>query len=391
MATWSNGLLHEDYVGQEVHLAWSTDGLHWSEPQVVVHTPLESKIVRNNAGVCSANGLLYCYVGVAKDYGRDITPPGMYSYDKQKIPLDVYVTSDLKNWEHHPGICDNILLVEGPRPSPDGTFMCCGFDMTNMQAVVLAWDDSTRLAMPPRVIRIPPSPEGLLPEEGTWYQTDDGRIWMYQRDFTGSCRLGLTWSDDRGDTWSDLLPTNFPNSLSRAFVGRLPDGRYYIVGNNYDILLNRKHMLIALSDDGYVFNKQYKLIGGNTTRRVNGRHKEDGYHYPNCYAEDDKLFIIYSVNKEDIGLGLSIPASCDIPLLTQSGRIHTLPPVMPRRIVPTTVIFLGILVYALFLGAKNRFRRQFRNQGYSSPNGQIVEGGYPKGGALRHRPLRWAN
>ncbi len=127
---------------------------------------------------------------------------------------------------------------------------------------------------------------------------------MYQRDFTGSCRLGLTWSDDRGDTWSDLLPTNFPNSLSRAFVGRLPDGRYYIVGNNYDILLNRKHMLIALSDDGYVFNKQYKLIGGNTTRRVNGRHKEDGYHYPNCYAEDDKLFVIYSVNKEDIEVGI---------------------------------------------------------------------------------------
>ena len=44
----------------------------------------------------------------------------------------------------------------------------------------------------------------------------------------------------------------------------------------------------------------YTLVEGDTTRRINGRHKEDGFHYPNCYADGDTLFVTYSVNKEDI-------------------------------------------------------------------------------------------
>ncbi len=123
------------------------------------------------------------------------------------------------------------------------------------------------------------------------------------RYIAASCRLGLACSDDEGRTWSELVRTDFPNTNSRAFAGRLSDGRYYIVGNNYDIFLNRKHLQIALSDDGHLFDRQYTLIGGNTTRRINGRHKEDGYQYPSCCIDGDKLLVIYSVNKEDIEVG----------------------------------------------------------------------------------------
>ena len=300
VASWSNGFRHEDYVGQEVHFAWSPDGLQWSEPGIVAHTPVETKLVRNNAGLCAANGQLYCYVGVAKDFGRDVSAPGMSTLKEQSIHLDCYVTADLQHWEHHDNICENVYLFEGPRPTREGKYLCCGFDLQDNHAMVLIWDDPAHLSDPPRVVHILPSPYGLKPEQGTWYQTDDGRIWMYQRDSTLSCRLGLTWSDDGGETWSDLIRTDFPNSYSRAFAGRLTDGRYYIVGNNYDIFLDRRHLLIALSDDGYVFDRQYTLVEGETTRRIDGRHKEDGYHYPNCLADRDQLFVIYSMNKEDI-------------------------------------------------------------------------------------------
>ncbi len=304
VASWSNGFLHEDYVGQEVHYAWSADGEKWSDPAVLVHTPAESNLVQTNSGLFAGNGKVYIYVGVAHDFGRDKAPPGMYSLTPQRIRLDVYVTSDLKTWTRHENICDNIYLVEGPRPTREGKLLCCGFDLTDMHAIVLIWDDPNHPEHPPRRVHIPPSPEGIHPEEGTWYQTDDGRIWMYQRDNKCSCRLGLTFSDDGGESWSDLVRTDFPNTTSRAFAGRLNDGRYYLVGNNYDVLLDRRRLLLALSDDGYVFNRQYTLIEGPTTRRINGRHKEDGYHYPNCFADGDKLFVIYSVNKEDIEVGM---------------------------------------------------------------------------------------
>ena len=285
-------------------MAWSTDGLHWSEPQVIVHTPPESKIVRNNAGLCAAGGKLYNYVCVANDFRRDVVPPGMMGLVQQKIRLDAYSTADLLHWEHHENLNDNIYLFEGPRPTLSGKYICCGFDVINHDAMMLIWDVASRLAEPPRVVRVPSSPEGPLPEQGTWYQTGDGRIYMFHRDTSVSCRLGLNWSDDDGETWSKLIRTDFRNSYSRAFAGRLTDGRYYIVGNNYDIFIDRRHLLIAISDDGCVFDRQYMLVEGDTTRRINGRHKEDGFHYPNCYADGDKLLVIYSVNKEDIEVGI---------------------------------------------------------------------------------------
>lgn len=305
VASWSNGFLHEDYVGQEVHFAFSEDGINWSEPQIIAPTPLESQLVRNNAGLYVADGKLYCYVGVANDYGRDTSLPGMNSHHDQHASLDVYETTDMKNWRHHKDICKNVVVYESPRSTNDGKVMVCGCDPNYTQAFVLIWDDPTCPASPPKIVEIPKSPEGVKPLEGSWYQTEDNCIWLYQRDESISCRLALTCSSDGGYSWSPMFRTDFHNSTSRVFAGRLTDGRYYIVGNNYDIFLDRMHLLIALSDDGRKFDRQYTLVEGPTTRRINGRHKENGYHYPNCFVDGDRLFVVYSVNKEDIEVGFA--------------------------------------------------------------------------------------
>ncbi len=304
VVSWSNGFLHEDYVGQEAHIAYSDDCVTWSKPDVVAATPVESRLVRNNAGLCATADTLYSFVGVAKDFGRDVSSPGMMTLKEQPITLDVHFTKDMKTWEHNPDVCPNVYLFEGPRKTQEGKWMCCGFDMVDHHAMVLIWDDDSKLAGPPRVKHIRKSSDGVEPEQGTWYQTDDGRIFMYQRDGSWSCRLGLTWSDDGGETWSELIRTDFPNTFSRAFAGRMTDGRFYIAGNNYDIPLDRRHMLLAVSEDGYVFDKQYVIVEGDTTRRIQGRHKEDGFHYPNCYADGDNLLMVYSINKEDIELAV---------------------------------------------------------------------------------------
>jgi hypothetical protein len=60
----------------------------------------------------------------------------------------------------------------------------------------------------------------------------------------------------------------------------------------------------VLSDDGAVFDRQYTLVDSPTSRRINGRHKEDGYHYPHACVDGNKLLVVYSVNKEDVGVGV---------------------------------------------------------------------------------------
>ena len=304
VAAWSNGFLHEDYVGQEIHCAASTDGVDWSAPGVVAATPVASGLVRNCAGLCAGADRLYCYVGVAADFGRESAAPGMFSLSEPRTHLDVYETTDLVHWTPHEHVCDHVYLFEGPRRTRGGRLLCCGSDLRDHRAVILIWDDPSRAADKPRALRLPLSAEGVVPEQGTWYQTDDGRLWMYLRDGSISCRLAVAWSDDEGETWSEILRTDFPNTYSRAYAGRLTDGRFFIAGNNYDIFLDRRHLLIALSDNGRTFDRQYTVIEGQTTRRINGRHKEDGYHYPNCCIDGDRLLIIYSVNKEDIEVAI---------------------------------------------------------------------------------------
>jgi len=303
VAAWANGLRHEDYAGQEVHCAWSADGAHWSEPRVVAGVPTGSKLMRFNAGLYAADGRLYCYVKTATDLGRDQVPPGDFCPREQDFPLDVYETTDLERWTLRGRIAGNVLLFEEPRRTRGGKLLCCGFNLTNRDGYVLIWDDPERAGDAPRIVRLTP-PKGMQFSQGSWFQTDDGRIWMYERDPTLSCRLALMWSDDEGESWSDLIRTDFPNTFSRHYAGRLSDGRYFIVGNNYDIFLDRRHLHLALSDDGLVFNRQYTLVSSDTTRRVPGRHKEDGPQYPNCLVDGDRLLVIYAVNKEDIEVGI---------------------------------------------------------------------------------------
>lgn len=299
VASWSSGFLNEDFVGQEVHFAWSRDAIEWSKDGVVAPTPVESNLVRNNVGLYASGGRLYCYVGVAQQIRRDVADVELSII--KELRLEVYSTTDLKNWKQlNSNIGKDVYLFEGPRETLDGKLMCCGWDLTDHHGKILIWDDASRPDKEPRMVRLEQSKDGVLPIQGTWYQTQDHRIWAYFRDDGLSCRLGLTWSDDGGDNWADLVYTDFPNTYSRAYAGKLADGRYFIVGNNYDILLNRRHMLIALSNDGRKFDRQYTLLQTNATRRVNGRHKEDGCAYPNCYVDGNKLLTIYSVNKEDI-------------------------------------------------------------------------------------------
>lgn len=229
----------------------------------------------------------------------------MCSMEAERISLDVYTTQDLKRWDHHQDVASGVYLFEGPRRTEEGLLLCSGCMVDDWsQAIVLLWDDPEDPSTNPRIIKIPKT-DGLEPIQCTWYQTDDGKIWMYLRDGAFSCRLALSFSEDGGRSWSQPLLTDFPNTCSRPYAGKLPDGRYYLAGNNYQRLLDRRSMLIALSEDGTQFDSMYTIVSGNPTRRIEGKHKEDGYHYANCLADGNRLLVAYSYNKEDIEVAVT--------------------------------------------------------------------------------------
>jgi hypothetical protein len=115
--------------------------------------------------------------------------------------------------------------------------------------------------------------------------------------------LGVAHSEDGGRTWTEVMRSNFPDAMSRIHAGRLADGRIYLVGNSTRCFMNRNFFALSLSDDGAKFNKMVRLIEEPARQRFQGHLKVHGYQYPNCLVEDDRLLVVYSVNKEDIEIG----------------------------------------------------------------------------------------
>lgn len=302
LVAWSTSLTHEDHPGQHVRYAVSSDALQWSDDRVLAATDPDDGIVRNNVGMFSSDEALYSLVGVCNTRGN--SQLGMCSMDAERMRLDIYKTTDLNTWDLCEGIAERVYLFEAPRRTSHGTMLCGGTAIDDWgQGLVLLWDNTTDPTRPPRVVEIP-RVDGLEPTQGTWYETADGRLCMFLRDTAFSCRLALTFSDDGGASWSPPLFTDFPNTCSRAYAGRLSDGRYYLAGNNYSRLLDRRTMLLALSDDGTEFDRMVTVVTGDTTRRIEGKHKEDGYHYPNCLPDGDRLLMTYSYNKEDVDVAV---------------------------------------------------------------------------------------
>ena len=134
-----------------------------------------------------------------------------------------------------------------------------------------------------------PTPAWRL-ADGTWCR-------LY-RDLEGSLRNYAAFSEDDGRTWSPGRRTEFPDAGSRSTAGTLPDGRVYVVSN---IRPERRDALaISLSADGLTFDRVALVRSGAPAMRYEGRWKCGGFQYPHATTMGKHLWVVYSVNKEDV-------------------------------------------------------------------------------------------
>ena len=145
-------------------------------------------------------------------------------------------------------------------------------------------------------------PEGEgTPLEPSQYLARDGRLVMLFRDQQSSFRKLYAISDDRGASWSAPRLTNIPDSRSKQCAGTLADGQAFWVGNPTGTK-SRRALVLALSEDGYLFDRACLLAGPGDLppRRKEGRYKTRGYNYPKAFVEGNTLWVALTVNKEDI-------------------------------------------------------------------------------------------
>jgi hypothetical protein len=122
-------------------------------------------------------------------------------------------------------------------------------------------------------------------------------------------------SSDKGKSWTKIAQNKTLWTCGAKTWGqKTEDGRYAIIHNQSATRRNRFPMIVITSDDGHVFDNMLCLRGEVPLRRYRGIHKNIGAQYfrgiipGNGNPPGDEMWIVYSVNKEDMWIArLSVP------------------------------------------------------------------------------------
>ncbi len=118
----------------------------------------------------------------------------------------------------------------------------------------------------------------------------------------GGGHAWISTSENFGESWSNARPSNLPMPRAKAYLGRLSTGQLFLVSN----LINRDHLVISVSKPGEVtFEKMWRIRSGKSgPPRYPGKAKGKQWSYPYASEIDGKLFVVYSIGKEDCGLSI---------------------------------------------------------------------------------------
>ena len=94
---------------------------------------------------------------------------------------------------------------------------------------------------------------------------------------------------------------------SKAYLGKLSTGQLYLVST----LRDRDTLVVSVGRPGELtFRRMWPLRPGTSgPPRFPGAAKGKQWSYPYGYEHDGKLYVVYSVDKEDCGLSIMPVAS----------------------------------------------------------------------------------
>jgi hypothetical protein len=302
-AIWSSSERDEDSAGQRVMYAYRNEK-GWIVPRILFQPDIDPDgrlRVLTAAGFHQHDGLLVAYAGD-------------YSLDRKSTRLLARTSKDGRIWspvvDLHVPVCPN----HGPQRTASGRLIIAGntaFPYTDDPSGLTGWKVSGIYPAAMEPFQDNPSTFWDVAGrthfanlcEGSFYQTDDGTLHMMLRS-TGkawpppSFHLWESQSTDNGTTWGAPRETSFSNTDAKFHFGRLPDGRFYCVGNPLGV--GRIPLVLSLSRDGIRFDQHFILGDQHYRRRFDGAAKGGEYSYPHSVVFDGRLYVIAARQKETI-------------------------------------------------------------------------------------------
>lgn len=291
---WSNGLVHEDDAGQRILYCYTKDGESWSQPEQLTDD-------QNGQGICVAAGFHAGDDQLVAYY----TTTGGNNFHPDTC-LQARTSDDGLTWSEPQRIASG-FYIESPQQLPGGRLLMAGeqvgesrdskrikFLITDDPQGLTGWRDAV-VPQPP-----PVNLKNFGYTEPSFFLRPGGAVVSTLRNYSGF--LCTTVSRNNGTTWSPPVQTNYFDSTARTSAGNLSDGTAWLINNAMPERSNRSLLTLALSKDGIAFDRAWIIRGEPTTMRHKGRSKGNGWQYPHAIAWKGKLYVAYSINKEDVAV-----------------------------------------------------------------------------------------
>ena len=290
-AMWSNGVLAEDTPGQRILMCSSDDGRKWTEPKVLAEDDA-------GKGSCVAAGFRVHQKQLIAYY----TVTGGTNFDPQTA-LYARVSTDGSKWGPAQRITKG-FFINPPLELSNGHLVIGGEHVGDQRSTarmrllvtekadgLSGWQEAKISVTDLKVIGY---------AEPNMFQRRDGTLVLPLRNYSGS--LYASTSRDQGHSWSTPVKTNFPDSTARFALGKLPDQTVYLINNPGPERFVRQLLTISTSRDGQEFDRSWIIRNEPTKMRYPGKNKLDGWQYPHAIVWNSFLYVIYSINKEDVAV-----------------------------------------------------------------------------------------
>ncbi len=222
------------------------------------------------------------------------------------LKAEAFVLDEAKDkWKFHGIAMQNCWPYDQPVLMASGNWITGGQDKDGLPVVAIShgadltkWD-SVLIPYPPR----------LAPSYA------ETTVWAEGSHVLAVIRggLGVAWvstSNDHGRHWSEAIESNFPMPRAKAYLGKLSSGQLFLISN----LNNRDTLVISTGRPGELsLCRMWRVRHGRSEPpRFPGRAKGKQWSYPYGYEHDGKLYVVYSIGKEDCGLSVLPIESLDV-------------------------------------------------------------------------------
>lgn len=286
-ANWANSPVNENGPEETLQGRRSDDALRWSELEVI--GPGFTTPERHSHGVLiSLNGKLWTF---CSRFGIGTKGRRFDGLHAEAFVLD----EATDKWLAKGAVMTNCWPYDEPVRMSNGNYITGGQDKDGYPVVAYSKGDNL-LDWTSVLI---PFPSELSPSFAETTVIDVGeQILAVIRGGRGFAWVST--SDDFGRTWKRAMMSNLPMPRAKAYIGRLSTGQMYLVSN----LKNRDTLVISVSQPGaHTLEKMWRLKHGRSQApHFKGHAKGPQWSYPYAHEHDGKLYVVYSIGKEDCGL-----------------------------------------------------------------------------------------